>query len=271
MHLRVFHRTRYRYSAPVSYTIQTLRLTPVPYEGLTVLDWRVAANDHILLPSLVDGLGNILHCHSIDGPHCDTTITAEGVVDTHRGDGLVIGVPDPLPPVFFLRTTTLTAADAAIIELACEAIAGKNTLEGLHGLMHSVRARLSYQPGHTDVETSAAAALQRGRGVCQDHAHLFIAAARAIGIPARYVSGYLWTGHDMRNHDASHAWTEAFVDGLGWVGFDASNGICPDETYIRVSVGLDYWAAAPVRGVRRGAAEEEMRVEVQVQRTSANQ
>jgi transglutaminase-like putative cysteine protease len=137
--------------------------------------------------------------------------------------------------------------------------------------MHSVRARLSYQPGHTDVETSAAAALQRGRGVCQDHAHLLIAAARAIGIPARYVSGYLWTGDDAVAHDASHAWAEAFVDELGWVGFDAANGICPDETYIRVSVGLDYWAAAPVRGVRRGAAEEEMRVEVQVQSASANQ
>jgi transglutaminase-like putative cysteine protease len=271
MNLRVFHRTHYRYSAPVSYSIQTLRLTPVPYEGLTVLDWRIEANGRSALPSLVDGLGNILHCHSIAGPHCETSITAEGAVDTHRGDGIVTGAPEPLPPVFFLCSTTLTAADAAIIELAREAAAGKDPLESLHGLMHSVRARLSYQPGHTDVETSAAAALQRGRGVCQDHAHLLIAAAHAIGIPARYVSGYLWTGNDTAAHDASHAWTEAFVDGLGWVGFDASNGICPDQTYIRVSVGLDYWAAAPVRGVRRGAAEEEMRVEVQVQRASANQ
>ena len=110
-----------------------------------------------------------------------------------------------------------------------------------------------------------------GLSLSQDHAHLLIAAARAIGIPARYVSGYLWTGNDTVAHDASHAWTEAFVDGLGWVGFDASNGICPDETYIRVSVGLDYWAAAPVRDVRRGAAEEEMRVEVQMERASANQ
>jgi transglutaminase-like putative cysteine protease len=271
MHLRVFHRTRYRYSAPVSYSIQTLRLTPVPYEGLTVLDWRIEVNGRSALPSLIDGLGNILHCHSIDGPHCDTTITAEGVVDTHSADGIVIGAPEPLPPVFFLRATPLTAADAAIVELAREAAAGKDPLETLHGLMHSARARLSYQPGHTDVETSAAVALQRGRGVCQDHAHLLIAAARAIGIPARYVSGYLWTGNDMQDHDASHAWTEAFVDGLGWIGFDASNGICPDETYIRVSVGLDYWAAAPVRGVRRGAAAEEMRVEVQVQHASADQ
>lgn len=271
MHLRVFHRTHYRYSAPVSYSIQTLRLTPVPHEGLTVLDWRIEVNGRSALPSLVDGLGNILHCYSIAGPHCETSITAEGAVDTHRGDGIVIGAPEPLPPVFFLRTTPLTAADAAIVELARQATAGKDPLESLHGLMHSVRARLSYQPGHTDVETSAAAALQRGCGVCQDHAHLLIAAARAIGIPARYVSGYLWTGNDMQDHDASHAWTEAFVAGLGWVGFDATNGICPDKTYIRVSVGLDYWAAAPVRGVRRGAAEEEMRVEVQVQRASANQ
>lgn len=271
MHLRVFHRTGYRYSAPIAYAIQTLRLTPVPYEGLNVLHWRVEADGRHALPSLVDGLGNILHCHTIDRDHGETSVTAKGEVETQRADGVVIGTPEPLPPLFFLRETPLTAADPAIVELAREAAAGGDAIERLHGLMRGVHRRLAYRPGHTDVQTPAAAALQRGRGVCQDHAHVFIAAARAIGTPARYVSGYLWTGDDDRAHDASHAWAEAFVPGLGWVGFDAANGICPNETYVRVSVGLDYWAAAPVRGLRRGEAIEEMRVRVQVQRAGADQ
>jgi transglutaminase-like putative cysteine protease len=272
MRLRVLHRTGYRYSAPISYAVQTLRLTPVPYDGLLVLHWRVAAEgDDRELPGFVDGLGNFVHCLSINAPQRETIVTAEGVVDTMRRDGVVTGAPDPLPPVFFLRTTPLTAADAAILRLAHAAATGEDMIARLHGLMLGVHDNLVYQQGHTDTETTAAAALKRGRGVCQDHAHVFIAAARALGIPSRYVSGYLWSGDDVAAHDASHAWAEAFIDGLGWVGFDAANAICPDETYVRVAVGLDYRATAPVRGVRCGAASEEMQVQVQVHRAAADQ
>jgi transglutaminase-like putative cysteine protease len=271
MQLRVFHRTGYRYSAPISYAIQTLRLTPVPYDGLVILDWRIAADGGRALPSLVDGLGNILHCHSIDRPHRETAITAEGVVETRRTDGVVTGAPEPLPPPFFMRTTPLTTADAPIVHLAHGAATGSDTIERLHRLMLGIHETLVYEPGHTDTGTTAIVALERGRGVCQDHAHLFIAASRALGIPARYVSGYLWPGTEAAPHDASHAWAEAFVAGLGWVGFDAANGICPDATYVRVAVGLDYWATAPVRGVRRGGGSEEMRVEVQVRRAAGDQ
>jgi transglutaminase-like putative cysteine protease len=271
MQLRVFHRTGYRYSAPISYAIQTLRLTPLPYDGLAVLRWHIAADGGRALPSFRDGLGNILHCHCIDRPHQESSIIAEGMVETRRTDGVVIGAPEPLPPLFFLRPTPLTTADAAIVCLARRAATGSDAIERLHGLMLAVHDRLAYEPGHTDTETTAIVALQRGRGVCQDHAHVFIAAARSLGIPARYVSGYLLSGNAVGAPDASHAWAEAFVDGLGWVGFDAANGICPDETYIRIGVGLDYRAAAPVRGVRRGRATEEMRVEVQVQRAGGDQ
>jgi transglutaminase-like putative cysteine protease len=271
MHLRVFHRTGYRYSAPIHYAIQTLRLTPVPYDGLTVRSWRIEADGHRVLPSLVDGFGNTLHCHSVDRPHAEASVTVEGEVETHRGDGIVTGTPEPLPPVFFLRPTPLTAADAAIGDLALETADGADAIERLHGLMRGVHERIVYQPGQTDTQTTAADALQRGLGVCQDHAHVLIAAARSLGIPARYVGGYLWTGADDAAYDASHAWAEAFVAGLGWVGFDAANGICPNENYIRVSVGLDYWTAAPVRGLRRGIAAEELQVSVRVQQAGADQ
>jgi transglutaminase-like putative cysteine protease len=272
MRLRVSHRTGYRYSAPISYAIQTLRLTPVPYDGLAVLRWQVMADgDDRELPSITDGFGNILHSLSIDRPHREAAVIAAGIVETRHSGDVVAGVPEPLPPTFFLRPTPLTEADAAIVDLARRAATGGDVAQRLHGLMRGVHENLAYEHGHTDTATTAAVALERGRGVCQDHAHVFIAAARVLGLPARYVSGYLWSGSDEATHDASHAWAEAFVAGRGWMGFDAANGMCPDETYVRVAVGLDYRATAPVRGVRCGRADEELQVSVQVQRTDCEQ
>jgi len=264
MRLRVRHRTTYRYSAPIAYAIQSLRLQPSPYEGLTVLHWQVSADEgRRTLPSFTDGFGNTVHTHTTDRPHSVAVITAEGEVETRRDDGIVLGAAEPLPPVFYLRQTPLTAPDPAIVELAhrADAIVG---IARLHALMLAVRDSMEYRIGSTDSQTNAAEALARGVGVCQDHAHLFIAAARAIGVPARYVGGYLWTGDDDAEYEASHAWAEAYVDDLGWIGFDPANRLCPTENYIRVGIGLDYWTAAPVRGIRRGVAEEALSVRVQV-------
>jgi transglutaminase-like putative cysteine protease len=270
MRLSVTHRTIYRYTEPVRYTIQTLRLQPQPYEGLSVLSWRVEGESSRALPRFIDGLGNFVHTQTIDRPHREACVTAIGEVETRRGDGVALGTIEPLPPLFFLRTTPLTAPDAAIAALA-EDGGGGDSIDRLHALMHRVRDRLDYRPGMTDIETTAAAALAQGFGVCQDHAQLFVAAARLMGIPARYVSGYLWTGDEPQPGAASHAWAEAHVPGLGWVGFDAANRVCPTECYIRVAVGLDYSAAAPVRGLRRGPAEESLTVDVQVRRPGGDQ
>jgi transglutaminase-like putative cysteine protease len=270
MRLRVVHRTVYRYTESIDYAIQTLRSEPRSYEGLAVLRWRVEGDGGRELPSFIDGLGNIVHTQTIDRPHREAVIMVTGEVETKRGDGIVLGAPEPLPPEFFLRATPLTAPDDAIVALARDGATGGDTIARLHGLMNRVRDRVDYRAGATDSMTSAAEALAQGSGVCQDHAHLFIAAARAAGIPARYVSGYLWTGGNGGAYEASHAWAEAHIAELGWVGFDPANRLCPSENYIRVAVGLDYAAAAPVRGLRRGPAEESLEVEVQVQQ-SANQ
>jgi transglutaminase-like putative cysteine protease len=271
MRLTVRHRTVYRYSEPIRYAIQTLRLEPRPYDGLTVLDWRVRGEGPLDLPRFVDGLGNVVHCRTIDHPHREATITAAGEVETRRDDGVVLGTVEPLPPLFFLRDTPLTAADRGIAALAGELDRSLNRIDLLHALMQRVRDRLDYRSGTTESSTSAAAALAQGHGVCQDHAHVFIAAARVLGIPARYVSGYLWTGGDGQPQDASHAWAEAFIPDLGWVGFDPANRQCPSDHYIRVATGLDYSMAAPVRGLRRGVAEESLRVEVEVRRPTPDQ
>jgi transglutaminase-like putative cysteine protease len=271
MRLSVRHRTTYRYETAIAYATQTLRLSPQPFEGLAVIAWRVGSNGRRELPHFIDGLGNIVHSHTMGRPHKEYTIAVEGEVETADTHGIVRGAREPLPPLFFQRSTPLTLADGAIVALAAEAARAASPLERLHNLMGAIGARIDYRLGSTAVTTTAAQALARGAGVCQDHAHVFIAAARSLGIPARYVSGYLWTGENEREYEASHAWAEAFVAELGWVGFDPSNGVCPSGNHIRTGVGLDYWSAAPVRGIRRGEAGESLTVEVQVRQAAVQQ
>jgi transglutaminase-like putative cysteine protease len=134
----------------------------------------------------------------------------------------------------------------------------------LHALSQLISGKVTYMAGTTDSLTTAESALASENGVCQDHAHIFISATRKMGYPARYVSGYLMM-NDRVEQDASHAWAEVCVEGLGWVGFDVSNGISPDERYIRIATGLDYRDAAPISGIRHGSGSESMTVSVHVQ------
>jgi transglutaminase-like putative cysteine protease len=165
-----------------------------------------------------------------------------------------------LPPGYFLRATALTEPAPAIAAFAAAGARGATTLDRLVALAAEVKARVAYRPGVTNAQTTAAAALALGSGVCQDHANVFIAACRSLGVPARYIGGYFWTGDPARSNESSHAWAEAHIEGLGWVGFDPAHGAHPGEAHIRVGVGLDYVAAAPVRGLRRGDAEETLAV-----------
>jgi len=271
MRLHVRHQTAYRYSQPIAYAIQTLRLTPQPYDGLTVLRWRIAGETRHALPSFTDGFGNTTHCHSVNRPHTAAAVFVEGEVETRDTGGVVCGAAETLPPVFYLRETALTAAGPAIRALAGDGARGVRPLERLTSLMHEVHGRMVYQAGVTHSATAAGEALAMGAGVCQDHAHVFIAAARSLGIPARYVGGYLWAGENGGAFQASHAWAEALVADYGWVGFDPSNRTRASEAHIRTAIGLDYWSAAPVRGVWRGEASETLDVKVQVMQVGSQQ
>lgn len=263
MRLLVRHATTYVFDQPAVLTVQTLRLSPQPYDALSVLSWRVASDRPGLLPSWSDGYGNPTLLLTRRRPHARIEIIVEGEVETRDAHGLVQGAPEPLPPAYFLRTTPLTAPDDAISALAAP-FAGEATPEALDALCAAVRARVDYRTGVTDTCTTAAAALAAGAGVCQDHAHVMVAACRALGWPARYVSGYLWPGVNAREDPASHAWAEAHVPGLGWHGFDPANDQRPGERHLRLAVGLDYGEAAPVRGVRRGLGGEDLTVTVRV-------
>jgi transglutaminase-like putative cysteine protease len=263
MLIAVRHVTRYRYAEPVTYTVQSLRLTPASYKGQRVIDWQVRAGGARPGLQYRDGFGNLVHLITVNARHEELEIEAGGTVETQDSNGVVAGLAKGAPPRVFLKETAQTKPDGAIRALA-EAARGKETLNRLHALLGAVRDRVEYVPGATDTHTSAAEALADGKGVCQDHAHIFIAAARTLAIPARYVTGYLVLD-GQSTAAAHHAWAEAWVEGLGWVGFDVANRVCPTDSYVRLACGLDAAYAAPVVGSRRGGETETLEVSVAVQ------
>ncbi len=263
MLISVRHITRYRYAEPVSYTIQILRLTPLSFMGQRVLDWQVRAGGASPRLQFRDGFGNTAHLLTVNGRHEELVIEAGGTVETQDCNGVVSGLNKSAPPRVFLRETAQTKPDGTIRALA-ESVHGKDTLDQLHALLGAVRERVEYVAGATDMHTSAAEALADSKGVCQDHAHIFIAAARTLAIPARYVTGYLVLG-EQGTSEAHHAWAETWVEGLGWVGFDVANRVCPTDLYVRLAAGLDAGYAAPIIGSRRGGETETLDVSVTVQ------
>lgn len=263
MRLAVHYNTSYRFSEPARRVIQLLRVTPVTFDGQIVHDWRIDVDVDARLREGRDGFGNVTHMLYVDQPVRGLKVSVSGRVTTEDRSGLVAGCPHELPPEIFKRETPLTQADAALRELAASIGEGP-TLERLHRLNHAIYGRLVFDTGSTEPDTSAAHAFQVGHGVCQDFAHIFIAAARSLGIPARYVSGHLFRRDGAELQEASHAWAEGYVEDLGWVAFDPTHGISADDAYIRVACGLDYRDAAPFAGARAGGGREELDVDVTV-------
>ena len=281
MRLRILHETTYRYASPASRAIQILRLTPRGHDGQFVVNWRIDIDRDCRLHASADPFGNRVHSFTVEGPLDGLIITAEGEVETQDMNGVVRDQVERVPAVVFLRETPLTVADEGIRAFAegTAAAAGRDSLDVFHALMLGIRDRMRFDVNATDTGTSAIEAFAHRHGVCQDFAHVFIAAARHLGYPARYVGGYLYqpalsqqqsqgAGQQQMQttaaQDAGHAWAEALVDDLGWVGFDPANGISPTDAYVRVAVGLDYLGAAPVRGTRYGGGGESLSVKVVV-------
>lgn len=265
MRLSVNHTTTYRYSEPTRRIIQLLRVTPSSFQGQTVLSWRIDVDCDVRLREGRDGFGNVTHMLYVDQPVQVLTLAVSGRVLTEDNAGVVRSVPGDLPHQVFLRETRLTAAGDALDWLAMDiSEEGGAKLDILHGLNRRIHDRMRFDVEATGVGTSAEDAFGAGHGVCQDFAHIFIAVARRLGIPARYVSGHLFRRDGAHQQPAAHAWVEAFVDDLGWVAFDPTNGISTDDAYLRVACGLDYREAAPVVGARSGGGTEVLSVEVAV-------
>jgi transglutaminase-like putative cysteine protease len=273
MLIEIRHVTTYKYGTPARYSIQSLRLTPPSLDGQDVLSWTISAPGFDKHVEYRDGMGNLVHLTTSSTLHDGITIEAAGVVETEDRCGIVRGLTEVAPRRVFLRESPRTIPDKAIRELARSVSGGRvptDTLDCLHGLMAAVREAVDYEIGATHEHTSAAEALAEGKGVCQDHAHVFISASRVIGIPARYVNGYFLSG-TIAPSEAHHAWAEAWVDGLGWVGFDPANGMCPTERYVRLACGFDAGSASPIRGTQRGGENEALDVRVEVEQQGGQQ
>ena len=256
MRLRVDHVSVYRYQAPVRSVVQSHRLTPSACDGQKVLDWQVQVSGGAAGAAFRDGAGDRVQGWTVAGPVEEVAVTVRGLVETIDTAGVLRGNRESVPPEAYLRETPMTALDQALHALAAT-VTETDRLSLCHGLSAAVSAAIAYMPGATAAATTAAEALALGQGVCQDHAHALIAVARAHDVPARYVSGYLFADADGTAQEAAHAWAEAFVPGLGWVGFDPANRCCPDERYIRLGSGFDARAAAPIRGIARGLSGPE--------------
>lgn len=265
MRLSISHRTSYRFSRPLVDVVQMLRLTPLTCLNQTVLDWRIDVDCDARLREARDGYGNIIHALYVDQPVTTLSITAQGQVMTADRAGVVAGLPSDLPPAVFLRPTILTTPDEALATFASE-IAGRVTppLGRLHAVSAAILDRMTFDVDSSETSTTAASAFAAGRGVCQDFAHIFIAAARVGAIPARYVSGHLYRRDGSGAQPATHAWAEAWLEDLGWIAFDPTHGICADDAYVRIAAGLDFGDVSPIVGARRGGGIEELVVDVSV-------
>lgn len=264
MILVVRHLTAFRYPEGAAGVALRLKLLPQSFEGQRVIDWHVSVDGAEVEHWITGGYGERFAQWLDPRPRDSLDIVAWGQVETMDRSGVVSGLRRACPPAVFLRDTPLTGADEAILALGEGLGTGAATLTGLHDLSARVREALPYRAGVTGSETPAAQALAGGGGVCQDHAHVFIAAARCGGVPARYVAGYLMAGEDEDQQFETHAWAEAFVEGLGWVGFDVANGICPTDRYVRIGAGLDAHDAAPVRGLVIGGGAGDLLADVRI-------
>ena len=265
MRLSITHTTTYRYERPLPYGLQQVRKDPYDGPGQRIDALQLSLGGAVEQAAYADHHGNSVRLVRLENGQREVTLSCAGVVETEDAGGLVGPHRGHAPLWLYLRPTSLTRPGGGVRALLRRLGTGSAEDVGrLHALSALVLETLPYQIGETHATTAAEEALLQGFGVCQDHAHVFIAAARAGGWPARYISGYLFT-EDNALQEAAHAWAEVHVEGLGWVGFDISNGISPDPRYVRVACGLDYADCAPVSGLRFGSGEEMLDVTLRIE------
>lgn len=263
MDIAISHRTTYQFDQPIDYGLQRLRLTPFSGPTQRVSEWDIDLHGAQWQVDYVDHLGNNVTLVRIDEGAEEVTVVARGSVVTTDHDGIIGAHRGVVPLWLYLRSTELTEPGALVAALVEGVRPVNDPVERLHTLSQAVRDQVRYEIGGTEPTTTAESALEAGVGVCQDHAHIFLAAARLLEVPARYVSGYLLVEGES-SATASHAWAEAHIDGLGWVGFDISNGISADQRYVRLATGRDYREAAPLVGMRFGSGDEALTVDLDV-------
>lgn len=262
MRLKIAHTTRYTFSEPVYSGLEQLRMTPVALGNQSVIDWSITVEGGVNQLSFTDHFGNPVELISLQDNVTGITITCGGEVELSENHGVLGRHTGPTPLWLYRRKTERTHGGPNVRRLARQS-EGESELARMHNLKDLIADAVAYKTGASEPDWTAEEAIIEGQGVCQDHAHVMIACARELGLPARYVSGYLLMD-DRTEQNAMHAWADVHIPNLGWVGFDPSNRISPDTRYVRVATGLDYSDAAPVIGTRVGGTDETLSVEIEV-------
>lgn len=264
MRIAIEHHTHYRFSEPQARLVQMLRLTPCDTQDQTVVSWHIGVDCDARLRDAVDGYGNAITMLYAEGPIAAIDITVTGEVLTNEATGVIRDAIEPLPPIFYRRVTARTQANIDLIDFAEQTAGQGDALDRMHRLNSALHVRFPSAPDAVDTGATAVEAFARKAATSRDVAQMFIAGARSLQIPARYVSGYRSDGE--ATHSAPHAWAEAHIDRIGWIGFDPATGLSPDASYVRVAVGLDALGAASIAGMRVGQGEEELDVDLHVDR-----
>jgi transglutaminase-like putative cysteine protease len=270
MKLEVVHSTHFRYSGPIAETVMEVRLRPMDGLGQRCLEFELDVSSGVKPRSYRDGYGNNVHYFNLVRPHARLNVTSRSVVETG-------GKPDDDPGEDlvqdFLRFRSPVKDVEGVRQLAgthkiADPFSGPAVEQMLDDLTLAISRDFAYDRAVTNVYSAVDEVLALRAGVCQDFAHLLIAVARAMGVPARYVSGYIQQPGDSGTTTASHAWAEAWVPGRGWIGYDATHPVRTSEHHVRLAVGRDYSDAAPTRGIYVGSAAGTMDVRVSIRELS---
>jgi transglutaminase-like putative cysteine protease len=285
--LEIRHVTQYHYERPVRESLMELWMQPQKTARQRLISFELDLNPAAQVFSYADSFGNAVYHFDVPQPHDKLTIVARSAVETEppgeRPDALDMGEWDRLRSEFvrgecfdFLRmhgfVETTEALNAFVDEHNLDDLRRRDPLTAMRMLSETIYQAFEYQPGVTDADSPIDLALSAGRGVCQDFAHIMLAVCRSWNVPARYVSGYLFTDRDAGDRsdpDATHAWVEVFLPSLRWVGFDPTNNMMTGERHVAVAVGRDYADVTPSRGVYKGDSDSELAVGVSVRRARA--
>ena len=280
MFYSIRHVTRFRYSAEVSESIMEVRMQPRSDTSQRCLSFQLSVTPRTRVTHHRDYLGNTVHHFDVPGGHTQLIILAEALVDVQLPQSLPYSLPDAAWDDLdltvnagdfwdMLQPSQYSKPTPALIDLAKKLGVERrsNPLQFLRELNTSMFHWFDYVPQSTKVDSPIDEAIEARKGVCQDFAHIMIALCRYVGIPARYVSGYLFhrsVDHDRSSDGATHAWVEAFLPGLGWIGLDPTNNLIVGERHVRTAMGRDYADVPPTRGVFKGNAEQALSVSVHV-------
>lgn len=266
MILRVEHTTEFAYDGPIAEAYTELRLRPLEGGGQHCSSFRLVTDPPGLrVRDYRDTFGNDVHHFDVLESHDRLIVTAVSEVMTPKAFVSGRHVPTPLERHDYLGPTDYTPFAAGVREFVAEHAAGGSGTARAREFMHAIHAELVYDPSATDVQTRADEVLSLGRGVCQDFTHVLLAACRCVGIPARYVSGYLYDPKLVGDNAASHAWVDVWDEERGWLALDPTHDREQTASYVRVAVGRDYADVPPTRGVFKGKANETLAVRVGLQ------